>query len=167
MYVNGRGPSTIPAAVVAVYDSGSTVGGEALAAPAAPAGFTSTSGSASASVSPSPSASASASASAPAPLASFAVSDATLSYSYRYVTALEHHIDKNLPVQPAPFVANDFLLRPRDDDAQSSALPYGLYPDWNSSEMTQANIITVQNDTIQLSKAYRTVGIIRGSASSR
>ena len=129
MYVNGGGPSTIPAAVRAVYESSNTVGVFGSEA-----------------------------------IASFAVSDATLTYSYRYVSAIEHHENKDLMLQPAPFVANDFLLRPRDD-AQSSALPYAIYPDWQTSEMARANI-TVKNDTIELSKAFRTVGIVRGSEGS-
>ena len=96
VYVNGLGPSTIPAAVRAVYDTGGTV---------KPPGSQEKS----------------------VPLASFAVSEASKTYSYRFVSAAEHHYQKT-PVQPADFVTNDFLLRPRTTDVVAESLPFSMFP---------------------------------------
>lgn len=140
VYVNGAGPSTIPVAVRALYDSGGSVGEgtEAVGEPGV----------------------------APTPLASFAVSDAAASYSYRFIDHTTHHEEPQLGMQPAFFVANDFLLRPRADDVLSSSLPFSMYPDWNSSVNAMANI-SMLNASTQVSRAFRTVGLVRGSGGGR
>jgi hypothetical protein len=96
VFVNGLGPSTIPAAVRAVYDTGGAV---------QPTG----------------------SQEKIVPLASFAVSEATETYSYRFVSATEHHYQKT-PVQAADFVRNDFLLQPRATDVIDTSLPFSMFP---------------------------------------
>lgn len=99
IYVNGRGSSTIPAAIKAVYTSGDSG------------------------------------------IATFATSDATITYSREFASGFG--------TEPAGFVPNDFFLDPAPEPA-FSRLPYSDQPNWLTSCYTQNNV-SVLNASTQVS----------------
>eukprot|EP00039_Didymoeca_costata_P025469 m.13465 g.13465 ORF g.13465 m.13465 type:complete len:907 (-) comp4861_c0_seq1:27-2747(-) len=89
-------------------------------------------------------------------ISSFAVSDAALAYSQALTPST------NPSGEPAFFSENEFLYE-KNENILYSGLPYNLYPDWNSSMNTNTSVTKV-NATTNVSEAFRTVGLVRPSA---